>query len=82
MDYPSFSKEKFSKSYELPISYRLRLWITHLLLMSYFTVFIMFTSMEEVLLSLGFLNRKIKYFMNLLLIYKPIKLLPPWDAFW
>ncbi len=79
---PFLQKKSFSKSYKLPISYWLRLWITHLLLVSYFTMFVMFTSMEKVLLSLGILNRKIKYFVNLLLNCKPIKLRPPWDAFW
>jgi hypothetical protein len=46
---PFSSKEKFSKNYKLPISYQLKLWITHLLLVSYFMMFIMFTSMEKVL---------------------------------
>ncbi len=36
---------------------------------------------KKSLLSLGILNRKIKHFMNLLLICKPIKLRVFWDAF-
>jgi hypothetical protein len=36
---------------------------------------------KKSLLFLGILNRKIKHFMNLLFICKPIKLRPPWDAF-
>jgi hypothetical protein len=51
VDYPFSSKENFSRSCRLPTSCWLRLWITHLLLVSYFIVFIiMFTSMEEVLI--------------------------------
>ena len=38
------------------------------------------TSWEKSLLSLGTLNRKIKHFVNLLLIFKTIKLQPFWDA--
>jgi hypothetical protein len=52
VDYPFFLKEKFSKSHKLPTSYQLKLWITHLLLVSYFTMFILFTCMEEVLVIL------------------------------
>ncbi len=48
VDYPFSSKEKFSRSHGLPTSCQLRLWITHLLSVSYFMVFIMFKSMEEV----------------------------------
>ncbi len=33
-------------------------------------------------LSLRILNRKIKHFVNLLFICKPIKLWPLWNAFW
>ncbi len=36
---------------------------------------------KKSLLSLGILNRKIKHFMNLLFICKPIKFRPLWDAF-
>ncbi len=36
---------------------------------------------KKYLLSLTILNRKIKYFVSLLFIYKPIKLQPFWDAF-
>lgn len=39
------------------------------------------TSWEKSLLSLGTLNRKIKHFVNLLLIFKAIKLQPFWDVF-
>jgi hypothetical protein len=38
------------------------------------------TSWEKSLLSLGTLNRNIKHFVNLLLIFKTIKLQPFWDA--
>jgi hypothetical protein len=37
---------------------------------------------KKSLLSLGILNRKVKHFMNLLFIYKPIKFRPPWIVFW
>jgi hypothetical protein len=57
VDYP-FSKEFFSKSHGLPISYWLRLWITHLLLVSYFTTFIMSTSMKKVLTILKNLEQE------------------------
>jgi hypothetical protein len=36
---------------------------------------------KSLLLSLRILNRKLKHFMNLLFIYKPIKLQHFWDAF-
>ncbi len=46
INYPSFSKEKISKNHELPTFCWQRLRITHLLLVSYFTMFII---MEKVL---------------------------------
>jgi hypothetical protein len=53
VDYPFFSMDFFSKNHKLPTSYLLRLWITHLLLVSFFMVFIiMFTFMEEILVVL------------------------------
>jgi hypothetical protein len=43
---------------------------------------IMFTSMEKILVVLKNLEQENQYFVNLLLIYKPIKLWYFWDAFW
>ncbi len=58
VNYPFSSKEKFSRSCRLPIFCWLRLWITHLLSMSYFITFIMSTSMEEVLAILRNLDQE------------------------
>jgi len=80
-DYPSFSKECFSRNCGLFTSYGLKLWITHLLLVSYFTLFIMSTSMEEVLIVLRNLEHENQAFGEYVVICKPIKLQFPWDVF-
>ncbi len=66
VDYPFSSKEKFSRSLKLPICCWLKLCTTHLLLVSYFTMFIiicmyieeMVASMEEVLVALKHMQQK------------------------